>query len=256
MQLNGRVVWLVGASSGIGAALVPELARVGARLVISARRADELERVAAESQGPGARVLVKAVDVADAGAVSSVAREIAAECGPVEVLIYGAGQWEPVDVEGWDTASIERQIAVNYVGFVRAVGTVLPAMIARHNGDIVGIASVSGYAGFPRAEAYGSTKAAMIALLQSLRIDLKKHGVGVTTVNPGFVDTPLTKKNDFPMPFMISSREAAERIILGLLAGEREVHFPKRLSWPLKLLTALPAPVYEAIAARTMARGG
>jgi short-subunit dehydrogenase len=123
-------------------------------------------------------------------------------------------------------------------------------------GAIVGIASLAGYAGFPRAEAYGSTKAAVIAFLQSLRIDLASSGVKVVTVSPGFVDTPLTRTNEFPMPFMLEPEEAAERIVHGLMRGDAEIHFPKRLSLPLKLLTALPRPVYEAVVRRTMARGG
>jgi short-subunit dehydrogenase len=254
MKLAGRNVWLIGASSGIGAALVPELLAQGCRLAISARGEDELRRLAAENAGPGRTVLVKPVDVTEAGALDRVAPDIEADLGPIDVLIYSAGQWQPVEVDQWDSAGIENQIAVNYTGFVRAIGAVLPGMLARHNGDIVGLASVGGYAGFPRAEAYGSAKAAVIALLQSLRMDLKKHGVGVVTVNPGFVDTPLTRKNDFAMPFLVSSQEAARRITKGLLAGEREIHFPKRLSWTLKLITALPDGLYERVASRFMAR--
>jgi short-subunit dehydrogenase len=125
-------------------------------------------------------------------------------------------------------------------------------MIARRGGEIVGVASVSGYAGFPMAAAYSSSKAAANAFLQSIRIDLAKYGVGVTTVNPGFVKTQLTEKNEFGMPFMLSAEEAAEVILRGLLAGHREIHFPLRLSVPLKLLTALPRPVYERLARRIM----
>ncbi|HEY7268436.1 MAG TPA: SDR family NAD(P)-dependent oxidoreductase [Dehalococcoidia bacterium] len=255
MKLRDRNVWLIGASSGIGAELVPRLAAEGARLTISARGKAELQRLADAEAVAGRSVTVRQVDVTEAGALERVAGEIAAAGGPVDVLIYGAGQWQPVEVDEWDAASIENQITVNYVGFVRALGAVLPQMVARHSGDIVGIASVGGYAGFPRAEAYGSAKAAMIALLQSLRMDLRKHGVGVVTINPGFVDTPLTRKNDFPMPFLMSSPTAADRIMKGLLSGEREIHFPKRLTWTLKLVTALPDPVYERVASRFMARG-
>jgi short-subunit dehydrogenase len=254
VKLSGRTVWLIGASSGIGADLVPRLAAAGARLAISARSEAELRRLAAECEAAGSPVLVKPLDVVDGEAVERAASEVADQLGPIEVLIYGAGRWQPVEVDEWDQDSVEQQIAVNYVGFTRAVAAVLPAMIQRHSGEIVGIASVGGYAGFPRAEAYGSAKAAVIALLKSLRMDLKKHGVGVVTINPGFVDTPLTRNNDFPMPFLIPSQEAADRIMKGLLSGEREIHFPKRLTWTLKLLTALPDPLYERIAARFMAR--
>jgi short-subunit dehydrogenase len=254
VKLRERTVWLIGASSGIGADLVPRLAAEGARLAISARSEDQLRGLAAEQEAAGRAVLVAPVDVTEKGALDRAAAAIDASLGQIDVLIYGAGQWQPVEVDQWDAESVENQIAVNFVGFVRALGAVLPQMVARHSGDIVGVASVGGYAGFPRAEAYGSAKSAMIALLQSLRMDLRKHGVGVVTVNPGFVDTPLTRKNDFPMPFLMSSPAAADRIMKGLLAGEREIHFPKRLTWTLKLITALPDPIYERVAARFMAR--
>jgi short-subunit dehydrogenase len=255
MKLATRNVWLIGASSGIGAALVPGLVAAGARLAISARSADSLEALASTHAREGQPLLAKPLDVTEDGACERVAAEIGGELGPIDILIYCAGQWEPVEVESWDTQSLERQIAVNFTGFVRALGAVLPGMVSRHSGDIVGVASVAGYAGFPRAAAYSSTKAAVLALLQTLRIDLTAHGVGVTTVSPGFVDTPLTRKNDFPMPFMIDSDEAARRIIQGLLAGRREIHFPRRLTWAVKLLTVLPGAWYEAIARRFLARG-
>jgi short-subunit dehydrogenase len=255
MKLATRNVWLIGASSGIGAALVPELVAAGARLAISARSAEGLDALASRYAREGQPLLPKPLDVTENGACERIATEIEADLGPLDVLIYCAGQWEPVEVDKWDTASLERQIAVNYTGFVRALGAVLPGMVGRHSGDIVGVASVAGYAGFPRAAAYSSTKAAVLALLQTLRIDLAEHGVGVTTVSPGFVDTPLTRKNDFPMPFMISSDEAARRITEGLLKGQREIHFPRRLTWAVKLLTALPGAWYEAIARRFLARG-
>jgi len=183
-----------------------------------------------------------------------VAAELRAEWGSIDVMVYNAGAWTPTDVAAFDVDAFERQVRVNYVGLVRAIGAVLPEMLTVNGGEIVGVASVSGYGGLPRAEAYGSTKAAVNYLLQSLRIDLRKRSVGVTTVNPGFVKTPLTDKNDFPMPFMVSAEEAAERIVKGLLQGKKEIHFPLRLSVPLKLVTALPRPVYEWLVCRAMKR--
>jgi short-subunit dehydrogenase len=254
MKLAGRNVWLIGASSGIGAALVPALVQQGSRVIITARNKDELDKIAVANSTPERPVLVQALDVTEPGALDRAAAAIEDQVGSIDVLIYGAGQWEVTDIRNWDQAAVERQIAVNYVGLTRAIAAVLPRMLDRRSGDIVGIASVAGYAGIPRAEAYGSTKAAVNALLQSLRIDLKKRGVGVVSVNPGFVDTPLTQKNEFPMPFMIKSHEAASQIIRGLLKGESEIHFPRRLSWPLKLVTALPRPLYERLAGAIVVR--
>lgn len=251
MQLRDRNIWLIGASTGIGAAMVPLLVRQGARVAISSRSAESLDRIAA-SQGD--RVIAKPLDVTDRAAMGRAADELRAAWGRIDVLLYNAGTWAPVDVENFDVDNFEQQIAVNYTGMVRAIGAVLPDMLARRSGEIVGVASLSAYGAFPRAEAYGSTKAAVNYLLQCLRIDLAKHNIGVTTVNPGFVDTQLTSENDFPMPFIMQPGDAAKAIVDGLRAGRTEIHFPRRLSLPLKIVTALPRPIYEWILART-ARG-
>ncbi len=254
MELRNRNVWLIGASSGIGEALVPKLLDAGANLAISARRAELLAEVAGRNQRPDHFLITKAADVTIRGELTRVARELETDWGDIDALIYNAGAWSPVDVRRFSADECERQIAVNYIGLIRAVEAVVQPMIERRRGEIVGVASLSGYAGFPRAEAYGSSKAAAISFLQSLRIDLRQHRVGVTTVNPGFVDTPLTEINDFPMPFLLQPEQAAVRIVRGLRAGQAEIDFPKRLSVPAKLITALPRPVYEWIAARMMSR--
>ena len=135
----------------------------------------------------------------------------------------------------------------------REVFAALPDMIARGNGEIVGMGSVAGYAGLPRAAAYSSSKAAINAYLQSLRIELRGYGVGVTTINPGFVKSALVERNRLRMPFMLPADDAAGRIVRGLIAGDEEIHVPRRLSWPAKMVTGLPRPVYEALARRFMA---
>lgn len=251
MLLHGRRVWLIGASSGIGAALAPSLAAAGARLVLSARRAEELARVAESCRAAGGDLpLTLPVDVSEPGALSRAAAAIAADGEPVEVLIYSAGAWEPTEVAAFDAAAVERQIFVNYLGLARAVEAVLPAMVERGAGEIVGIASLAGLRGFPRAAGYTASKAASITFLESLRVDLRRRGVGVTTVLPGFVDTQLTARNDFPMPFMIQPPAAADAILRGLQRGHAEIAFPRRLAWPLRLLHVLPGPLYETLISR------
>jgi short-subunit dehydrogenase len=249
MQLRDRNVWLIGASTGIGAAMVPLLVREGARLAISSRRESELEALATRYTA-GHTITVKPLDVTDKDAIARVADELRAQWGRIDVLIYNAGAWAPIDVTAFDAEAFQQQIDVNFTGMMRAIVGVLPGMLERKSGDIVGVASLSAYGAFPRAEAYGSTKAAVNYMLQSLRFDLKTHGIGVVTVNPGFVDTDLTRDNDFPMPFLMKPEDAAREIITGMKSGAAEVHFPKRLSFPLKLLTALPRPLYDVIAAR------
>lgn len=245
-------MWLIGASSGIGAALAPKLAAQGARLAISARREEELQKVAA-SCAPH-EVLVKPLDVTDNGAVIGLYQELVLAWGQVDAVIFSAGSWTAADVKTFDSEKAIEQINVNYLGLVRVAGAVMPDMIARHGGTIVGMASIAGYGGFPRAAAYSSSKAGVLAFLQSIRIELKKFGVEVLTISPGFVETPLTDKNDFTMPFMLKADVAADRIVEGLLKGDEEIHFPRRLSIPVKLMTALPRPAYEWIAGKLMAR--
>ena len=252
MELKGRTVWLIGGSSGIGAAMVPELARRGARVAISSRNEAALRQLAAAHGRADAPIIVKPLDVTVKGSIDAAADELRTAWGSIDVLIYNAGTWTPVDIQAFDVPAFEQQIAVNYTGMVRAIGAVLPEMLQRGRGEIVGVGSLSAYGAFPRAEAYGSTKAAVNYLLQSLRIDAAGKGIGVTTVNPGFVDTGLTHGNDFAMPFMMKADDAAKTIVDGLVAGRTEIHFPRRLSLPLKLLTALPRPVYEFVVRRTI----
>jgi short-subunit dehydrogenase len=253
MILQNATVWLIGASSGIGAALAPALVAQGARLAISSRREEELNTVADAAALKGRRPLVKPLDVTDLDAMRQLYGDLVAEWGKVDVLLYNAGTWAQAEATNFNTEQAVNQVNVNFLGLIRAVGTVMPDMIARRSGEIVGMASVAGYAGFPRAAAYSSSKAGVNAFLQSLRIELHRFGVGVTTINPGFVKTDLTDRNSFPMPFMITSETAADSIIKGLLEGDTEIHFPKRLSWPLKVYTALPRPIYERLARRFMA---
>ena len=254
MELRGKNVWLIGASSGIGAALVPALVAEGAHLALSSRDDQALRQIAERHQIPDCPMIIKPLDVTEHGAIGRIESELRETWGHVDVMIYNAGAWQAVDVDKWDTDAFEQMIAVNYAGMQRAIGAVLPDMLARRSGEIVGVGSLSAYAGLPRAEAYGSTKAAVNSMLQSLRFDVARRGIGVTTVNPGFVKTKLTAENDFPMPFLLKPEQAAQAIVGGMLAGRPEIHFPKRLSIPLKLLTALPRPVYEWLVMRTIKR--
>jgi short-subunit dehydrogenase len=252
VELKGRTLWLIGASSGIGAALAPRLAAEGAVLALSARRESALHEVA-DKCGGATRPLVKPLDVTDREQVERVYRELVDAWGRVDILFYNPATWGESRVDRFDLDQALIQVDVLYTGLVRVAGTVIPDMIRRRSGDIVGMASLAGYAGLPGAAVYSSAKSGVIAFLQSVRIDLKRYGVGVVTVNPGFVKTPLTDRNDFYMPFLMSPEQAADEIVKGLLAGREEIHFPRRLSWPLKLLTALPRPVYESLARRIIA---
>jgi short-subunit dehydrogenase len=255
MNLAGKVAWVTGGSSGIGAALAVELSRRGARVAITARRTEKLAEVAAGAPG---HVVVHPGDVRDRDAMLAVARAVESELGPLDLAFLNAGTWEQLDVERWDSAPIREHVETNLLGMVNCLDAVLPRMIARRSGTVVGMASVAGYRGYTRAEAYSTTKAAAINLLESLRIDLDRLGVNVQVVNPGFVRTELTERNDFPMPFMIEADDAARRIADAIEKEKAEAVFPLPYRIGMKLVRVAPVRPYTAVSrwfARRSARG-
>lgn len=233
-DLRGQKIWFVGASSGIGAETARLLTERGAEVAISGRRVELLEAVA------GGRMVVAPLDVTDPGAVASVAREVARALGGIDAVVWCAAYWEQSDPRHWDAQAFARHYEVNILGFNSVLAAVLPVMVERGRGHVVGVASVAGFRGFPGAEAYGSTKAAMIALLESLRASLWTRGVRVTTVAPGFVRTELTAANDFPMPFLIDADRAAAAIVRGLERGRIEIVFPWPMALTMKLARLVP----------------
>lgn len=248
--LENKVVWLTGASSGIGEALAVELAARGAKLAISARRGDLLETLAAKIRSNGGTVMALPADVNDPQALAGAVSKIGESFGPVDLLIANAGTHLFTKPEAFDSKEYLDLMFINYGGMLKSIEAVLPGMIARKSGYIAGVASLAGYRGLPRAGAYGASKAAMINFLESLRFHLKPHGIAVSVVNPGFVKTPLTDKNDFKMPFLIDSPQAARSICNGLERQKREISFPFPFNWALKIGKLLPAPVYERLVDR------
>jgi short-subunit dehydrogenase len=244
LELRGKVVWVVGASSGIGAATASELEARGATVAISARREQELERVSC------GRMLVVPVDVTDAAAVAAAADEVRAAHGRIDVAVLAAGWWQQMDARAWDTEVFDRHVQVNLVGTSNAIAAVLPDMLARRSGVIAGIASVAGYRGLAGAEAYGATKAAQINLLEALRVQVRRSGVRVTTVCPGFVRTELTAGNAFPMPFLMDADEAARAICDGLERGRTEIVFPLPMALLMKAARLVPVGLWARLLAR------
>jgi short-subunit dehydrogenase len=252
--MNGQRIWLTGASSGIGEALVEPLVRRGARVAITARRSGLLDVIAAShARGGSSPVLSVAADMTDRDAVRAAATQIEAAWGGIDLAIFNAGGsvGDRTRFRGVDCAAT---MTLNYFSVVYGIDAVLPGMLARGNGRIAAVASLAGYRGMPAATAYGASKAAVIHLLDGLRFELAPRGVGVTVINPGFVRTPLTAPNAFPMPFVMEADEAAERIVRGLERGKKEIHFPARLSWTMKVLRVLPYGLYEQLMKRAGAR--
>jgi short-subunit dehydrogenase len=185
--------------------------------------------------------------VRERGEMIRIGTAVESEVGPIDLAVLNAGTWEQMDVARWDSTPIREHIATNLLGMVNGLDAVLPAMIARRSGGIVGVASVAGYRGYTRAEAYGTTKAAAINLLESLRVDLDRLGVNVQVVNPGFVRTELTERNDFPMPFMIEADDAARRIADAIEKEKAEAVFPLPYRIGMKLVRFAPVRPYTAV---------
>ena len=195
-------------------------------------------------------VIPLAADVTDLPALKSLAAEVEEKFGPIDVLIANAGTHIPTSVEKFDAAQYEKIMRVNFFGQLNCIEAVLPGMIERKSGHIVGVASVAGYRALPKAGAYGASKAALIHFLDSIRFDLIEHGVDVTVVNPGFVRTPLTDKNDFEMPYLMEVEPAAKTMLAGIEKRKFEVHFPKVFTCQLKLMRIIPFSLYYQIIKR------
>ena len=236
----GRSAWIVGASSGIGRATAARLHAAGARVVVSARSADALDAFVADHPGSEAVVL----DVTDLAAVHTAATGIAARHGRIDLTLYSAGTYRAMRAAQFDLALARQHLEINYLGALHLLDAVLPLLLAQRSGHLSLVGSVAGYRGLPQSLAYGPTKAALINLAETLYLDLRPLGIGVSLVSPGFVETPLTAQNAFRMPALISPETAAAEILRGWERGDFEIHFPKRFTRWLKGLRHLPYGAY------------
>lgn len=242
---SGQRVWVIGASYGIGAAVARQLIDAGARVALSARSRDLLDAMV---EGTEARVEV--LDVTRPDTVKRAASSLLAAWGGIDLVLIVAGTHIEMRAESFDIARATRLFEVNVLGVLHCLDAVLPTLLAQGRGGVAIVSSVAGYRGLPKSLIYGPTKAALINLAESLYIDLAPRGIGVYLINPGFVDTPLTQKNDFKMPALIPAAEAACLTLAGIADGDFEIHFPKRFTNVLRLLRTLPYPAYFAAVRR------
>lgn len=251
LDLRGKNIWLVGASTGIGEVLAARLAEAGAQLILSARSADKIVAIAARLpiHHSSEKHLAIPVDVTDIQSVQTAWQRISAD-GGVDMVIYNAGAYDPMSAQQFDLAKVEAMVDVNFSGALRILSFVLPHFIARNAGHIVLVASVAAYSGLPKAIGYGASKAALLHLAENLRIDLAQSNIKVQAVSPGFVKTRLTAKNKFPMPFIVTPEVAAGHIMDGLAKNKFEIHFPKRFTLILKFLRLLPYGIYFRLIAK------
>ncbi|MDX2232897.1 MAG: SDR family NAD(P)-dependent oxidoreductase [Hyphomonadaceae bacterium] len=230
--------WITGASSGIGAALAVELANRGWRVAISARGEKALAEVAAGRPA----IHAAPADVSDAQSVAAAAARIRSEIGPIGLVVANAGVYLPVDARAPAADAYRRTFDVNLMGVAHLLEAVMPDFVARRAGHFHIVSSATGFGGMPTASAYGASKAALINMAECLKIELDRCGVGVSLSTPGFVETPAQDDNAFPKPFMITPQVAAKRIADAVHRGGFESTFPRRFTWVLKGLYALPRP--------------
>ena len=233
---SGKRIWLIGASSGIGAALAQTLLESGARVTISARRQEALLALAL----PHPQAHVVAFDAADPHAWPDAFERTLAAMGHIDLVVFGAARYDPT--HSWDLSldQVQQSFDLNVVSVYRGLSLLVPYFLKRGEGGLALIASISAYTGLPKAVIYGATKAALNNLAQTLYFELEPKGLSVYLINPGFVETPMTAVNDFAMPGLMKPVDAAKAIVAGFERGDFEIRFPRGFAGALRWLSFLP----------------
>ena len=245
------VVWITGASAGIGQALARLLAGRGFRVAATARRGEALADLVAQGRG---RITAHVGDVTDAVRMREIVAGIEADEGPIALAVLNAGAYDLGERDAFDADLVWRTVKTNLGGTVRCLDPLLKAMLPRGRGQIAIVASLAGYGGIPGSVAYGAAKAAMITMAEALRLSHADDGLTIQVINPGFVRTAMTAPNDYAMPFMMSAEAAAARIAIGLARGGFEISFPRRLVWTMKAAFLLPYWLWLPLMARATRR--
>lgn len=247
---RNQVVWVVGASSGIGQALAHALHQLGAQVAVSARNATSLDQFV--SSHPGALALP--LDVGDGAALHLAVQTLVAQHGRIDLTVFCAGHYRAMQASNFDLADARRHMDINYFGALNLLEALLPQLRAQsqssQGGHLSLVSSVAGFRALPQSLAYGPSKAALTHLGEALYLDLNPLGLGVSVVHPGFVATPLTAQNQFHMPALMLPPAAAQAMLDGWAKGQFELHFPKRFTRVLKALRLLPYRLYFALAQR------
>ena len=249
-----KTVMITGASSGIGKGLALELSTRGAKLGLVARRQNLLDEIVDAIRLRGAKAFAVAADVRDADAMKAAADRIRAELGPIDVLIANAGIGTTSHISQLDPNHVANVISINVLGAANSVAAVVPQMVERGQGQLVAISSLAAYRGLPKSAAYCASKAAMSAYFESVRIDLRGTGVGVTIIHPGFIKTPLTAGRDAKMPYLMELDEAIPKIVSAIEKGKKSIAFPWQLASVVRAGMFMPAFMYDWIAVRNSFR--
>jgi len=244
-RFTGKNIWIIGAGDGIGLALTKALAEGGANLILSGRNQQRLKDALKIIEQPATNALP--LDVTDVQSVADAWEKLTKKWGVIDYFIYNAGEYEPMESFRMTQVSAEKAnkiVDVNLKGFITCLGFIIPQFIEQGSGNISVTASVFGYFGMPKSFAYGASKAALINLAETMRLELSQKNINVQVINPGFVKTRMTDKISADMPFIISPEEAAENIIKKLGKNVFEIHFPAKFSWPLKLMRLLRYEIF------------
>jgi short-subunit dehydrogenase len=234
---QGKRYWLVGASEGLGREVAFCLSRAGAEVIVSARSEDRLKELVAALPGKASYI---AVDVADRAAVEAAAKE----AGDIDGVVYLAGVYWPMKAQEWDNEKADMMGEVNFLGASRVVGSVIKDMVAKEAGHIVLVGSLSGFRGLPGAIGYSASKAGLMSLAESMQADLRTSPIEVQLINPGFIKTRLTDKNDFTMPFIMSAPDAAKEVFEHMNTDTFKKSFPMVFSWVFRLSQFMPDWLY------------
>jgi short-subunit dehydrogenase len=246
-----KVVLITGASSGIGRALALELGKRGARLGLTARRAEELLKVAEEVGRVGGEALALPSDVRDPEAMKEAAERVREKWGKIDVLIANAGMSTTTSGAQLNAGEVGDVISINVLGVVNSVAAVLPAMQERRSGHLVAISSLASYRGMPKSGAYSASKAAVSTFFESLRVDLSRSGVDVTVIHPGFIRTPMTANRKKKLPFLLEVDDAACRIIRAVERRARTYAFPWQLASLVRVIKHIPGRLYDRLASKS-----
>ena len=251
-NVNKKTAWVTGAGKGIGRELVKRLVADGWTVAVSARTPDDLESLAGECD-PG-RVHAYPLDVTDAAATEKVIEHIEETLGSLQLAILNAGNHIPMTAANFSLAGFRDLVEINLIGTVNGLAPVMERFLQRKSGHIAIVSSLAGYRGLPTASAYGATKAALINLAEALRPELEAGGVRLTLINPGFVKTPLTDRNEFAMPFLIPVEDAADAIMRGLKKKAFEIRFLWRLAVVMGLIRIMPYRLFFALTRRMVGK--
>lgn len=232
ISFDGKKYWIIGASEGLGRSLARLLVAEGAKVILSARNADRLGELASEL--PNSRALP--VDVTDASAVQKAANSV----GMIDGVVLCVGAYEPMPTAAWNTLDALKMINAHLIGSIHVLGHIVPEFCKRNQGDITIIGSLAGYRGLPNAIGYSASKAALRSLAETMRFDLRGTGVVVRLVNPGFIETRLTKKNNFSMPMIMTPEQAAKKVLKAMRRTRFRTDFPAPFSWFIRALDYAP----------------